>query len=65
MGYRGCSRDQYEADRQAENGSPEWTIEGKKEPWRMGTELPKLVPENNIKQRTMDLQPTPAIVNEA
>ena len=38
---------------------------GKKEPWRMGAGLRKLVLENNIKQRTMDLQRAPAIVNEA
>jgi hypothetical protein len=38
---------------------------GKKEPWRMGTGLRKLVLENDIKQRTMDLQSAPAIVNEA
>jgi type IV secretory pathway VirB4 component len=35
------------------------------EPWRMRTGLRKLVLENDIKQRTMDLQSAPAIVNEA
>ena len=38
---------------------------GNKEPWRMGTGLRKLVLENDIKQRTMDLQSAPTIVNEA
>src|SRR5229473_2002115 len=37
----------------------------KKEPWTVGFVLRKLVVENNIKQRTMDLQAPAVVVNKA